>query len=138
MQSELHKVKIPRNKSTCRNQCKLLKIEIFLINNFHYVAVLMMTSQILKPVNFTKTQKSWCLESKTFFLQIKKLLIKHQWLLYEKEQFCVAEVTFKKYTERFLMSCHGVIWITQYSACIYLFKVKNWSTRRTISESVQY
>ena len=41
--------------------------------NFHYVAILMMMSQILKSVDFTKTQKSRYLESKTlFFLEIKK------------------------------------------------------------------
>ena len=41
--------------------------------NFHYVAMPMMTSQILKTVDFTKTQKSRYLENKTlFFLQIKK------------------------------------------------------------------
>ena len=32
----------------------------------------MMTSQILKSVDFTKTQKSGYLENKTFFLHIKK------------------------------------------------------------------
>ena len=40
--------------------------------NFHYVAVLMITSQILKLADFTKTQKSRYLENKTFFLQITK------------------------------------------------------------------
>ena len=33
-----------------------------------------MTSQILKSVDFTKTQKSRYLENKTFFLQIKKFI----------------------------------------------------------------
>ena len=43
--------------------------------NFHYVAIPMMTSQILKSVDFTKTQKSRYLENKTlFFLQIKKII----------------------------------------------------------------
>ena len=32
----------------------------------------MMMSQILKSVNFTKTQKSRCLKNETFFIQIKK------------------------------------------------------------------
>ena len=32
----------------------------------------MMTAQILKSVDFTKTQKSVYLENETFFLQIKK------------------------------------------------------------------
>ena len=31
------------------------------------------TSQILKSVDFTKTQKSNYLESETFFIQIKKI-----------------------------------------------------------------
>ena len=49
----------------------------------------MMTSQILKSVDFTKTQKSRYLENETFFLQIKKInyiLIKGYF--YGKKQFC--------------------------------------------------
>ena len=43
--------------------------------NFHYVAMPMMTSQILKSVDFTKIQKPRYLENKIlFFLQIKKLI----------------------------------------------------------------
>ena len=43
----------------------------------------MMTSQILKSVHFTKTQKSRQLENETFFFfQIKNQLITHQGLLY--------------------------------------------------------
>ena len=34
----------------------------------------MMTSQILKSVDFTKTQKSRYLENETFFLQIKTFI----------------------------------------------------------------
>ena len=34
----------------------------------------MMTSQILKSVDFTRTQKSKYLENETFFLQIKKFI----------------------------------------------------------------
>ena len=34
----------------------------------------MMTSQILKSVDFTKTQKSRYLENETFFLQIKRFI----------------------------------------------------------------
>ena len=34
----------------------------------------MMTLQILKSANFTKTKKSRYLENETFFLQIKKLI----------------------------------------------------------------
>ena len=46
----------------------------------------MMTSQILKSAGFTKTQKSRYLKNETlFFLQIKKSLITHQALLYDKE-----------------------------------------------------
>ena len=43
--------------------------------NFHYVAMPMMTSQILKFVDFTKAQKSRYLENEIlFFLQVKKLV----------------------------------------------------------------
>ena len=34
----------------------------------------MITSQILKSVGFTKTQKSQYLKNKTFFIQIKKII----------------------------------------------------------------
>ena len=52
------------------------------------------TPQILKSVDFTKTQKSRYLESETlFFLQIKKLHIKGCFIA--KISF-VAEVTLKK------------------------------------------
>ena len=43
--------------------------------NFYYAVMFMMASQILKIVDFTKTQKSRCLKNKAlFFLQIKKFL----------------------------------------------------------------
>ena len=43
--------------------------------NFHYVAMPTTTPQILKSVDFTKTQKSRYLQSETlFFLQIKKFI----------------------------------------------------------------
>ena len=52
----------------------------------------MMTSQILKSVDFTLTQKSRYLEDETlFFLQIKKFII---YTSRAKNSF-VAEVTFK-------------------------------------------
>ena len=56
----------------------------------------MMASQILKSVDFTKTQNSRYLENETlFFLQIKKnSIITHQGLLYRKNIF-VVEVKFK-------------------------------------------
>ena len=42
--------------------------------NFHYAVVSMMMSQILKFVDFTKTQKSTYVENETlFFLRIKKI-----------------------------------------------------------------
>ena len=47
----------------------------------------MMASQILKSVDFTKSQKSRYLESETFLLQ-KNPLITHQELLYDKGLFC--------------------------------------------------
>ena len=40
--------------------------------NFHYVAMCMMTSQILKSVDFTKTRKSRYLENETLLFLIKK------------------------------------------------------------------
>ena len=43
--------------------------------NFHYPAMPMMMSQILKSADFTKTQKSQCVENETlFFLQIQKFI----------------------------------------------------------------
>ena len=48
----------------------------------------MMVSQILKFVDFTKTQKYMYLESKTFFHQIKKMLITDEGLLCGKKCFC--------------------------------------------------
>ena len=65
--------------------------------NFHYVAMPMMTPQIFKSVNFTKTQKSRHFKNKTFFLQKKKkkTLLVHQGLLYAKKCFA-AEVIFSR------------------------------------------
>ena len=40
--------------------------------NFHYVAMHMIMSQILKLMDFTKTQKSRYLQNKKFFFQMKK------------------------------------------------------------------
>ena len=46
----------------------------------------MMTSQILKSLDFTKTQKSRYLENEILFLlEIKKSLIKHLGLFYCKK-----------------------------------------------------
>ena len=46
------------------------------------------TSQILKSVDFTRTQKSRYLENEIlFFLQVKKF-VTHQGLLYGKKYFC--------------------------------------------------
>ena len=53
----------------------------------------MMTPQIFKSVNFTKTQKSRHFKNKTCFLQ-KKIKI-HQGLLYAKKRFA-AEVIFSR------------------------------------------
>ena len=44
-----------------------------------------MTSQILKSVDFAKTQKSSYLENETAFLQIKQLTYTHQEFLYGKK-----------------------------------------------------
>ena len=55
----------------------------------------MMTSQILKSVDFIKTQKSRCLKNEIiFFLQPKSSLITHQGLPHDKKNF-KAVVTFK-------------------------------------------
>ena len=60
----------------------------------------MVTSQILKCVDFIKTQKSRYLKNEAlFFLQIKNLLTAHQGLLYEKKTF-IAEVTFKYFHKK--------------------------------------
>ena len=56
--------------------------------NFHNAAMSMITSQILKFVDFTKTQKFRYHENETYFLQIKNSLITHQGLLYGKKYFC--------------------------------------------------
>ena len=63
--------------------------------NFHYAAKSMMTSQILKFLDFTKTQKSWYLEEETLvFLQIKKFIsYTSRVTLWQKNTF-IAEVTF--------------------------------------------
>ena len=45
----------------------------------------MMMSQILKFVDFSKTQKSRYLENETFFLAVKNSLITHQGLLYDQK-----------------------------------------------------
>ena len=66
------KLKLKKNKHKC---------------NLHYAAMPMMTSQILKSVNFTETQKSRYLENEILFSSSnkKKLLITHQGLLYNKK-----------------------------------------------------
>ena len=55
-----------------------------------------MTSQILKSVDFTKTQKSRYLENETFFLQIKNALITYQSYFMAKKNSFVAEATFNR------------------------------------------
>ena len=52
----------------------------------------MMTSQVLRSVDFTKSQKPRYLENETFSLQIKKKIIKGYFMA--KNCF-VAEVTFR-------------------------------------------
>ena len=57
--------------------------------------MLMMTSHILKSVDFTKTQKSRYLENETFLFQIKKFInCALRATSWQKNCF-VAEVTFK-------------------------------------------
>ena len=64
--------------------------------NFHYVAMLMVASQILKSVDFTKAQKSRYLKNEILFLfQIKKIInCASRATLWQKNNF-VAEVTLK-------------------------------------------
>ena len=50
----------------------------------------MMTAQILKSVDFTKTQKSRYLENETFFLQMKNLIIQGYFMA---KNTSVVEVT---------------------------------------------
>ena len=55
----------------------------------------MMTSQILKFADFTKTKKSRYLENETlFFLQIKKFINYKSRATFWKKNTFVAEVTF--------------------------------------------
>ena len=62
----------------------------------------MVTSQILRSVDFTKSHKPRYVENKTSFsLQIKNLLITHERLFLAKNRF-VAEVTFKFNVFQFL------------------------------------
>ena len=57
--------------------------------NFQYVAMPMMTSQVLKFVDFKKTQKSRYLKNETFSFSNKKItLTTHQGLLNGKKYFC--------------------------------------------------
>ena len=56
----------------------------------------MMTSQILKSMDFTKTQKSRYLENETsFFLQIKKFINYTSMATLSQKNSFVVEVTFK-------------------------------------------
>ena len=68
----------------------------------HDAVIIMMTSQILKPAGFTKTQKSCYLENETlFFLQIKKFINHIKRCFITKNSF-VAEVTFNALTVYFV------------------------------------
>ena len=70
--------------------------------NFYYVAMLMVTSQILKFVDFTKTQKSRYLKNETLFLfQIKKFINCSSGANLAKNSF-VAEVIFNNGRKRCL------------------------------------
>ena len=57
----------------------------------------MMTTQILKFVDFTKTQKPKYLQNKLFFLQIKKSLITQVLIMAKSNS--VVEVTFKVFRD---------------------------------------
>ena len=55
--------------------------------NFHYAVTCMMKSQILKSIDFIKTQNPRYLENETFFIETKKFtkLITYQGLIYGKK-----------------------------------------------------
>ena len=58
----------------------------------------MMTSQSLKSMAFTKTQKSRYLENKTFFLQIKKIINSASRATLWQKQFCSGSNLFHTVT----------------------------------------
>ena len=62
--------------------------------NFHHVAMPLMMSQILKFIDFTKTEKSSYLKNKTSFLQIKKFTDYTSMVTLSQKNSFVAEVTF--------------------------------------------
>ena len=65
--------------------------------DFHYVTMLVMTSQVLKCMDFTKTQKAKNLKNETFFLRIKEFInYTSSATLLQKNSF-VAEVNFKSF-----------------------------------------
>ena len=68
----------------------------------------MLTSQILRSVYFTESQKSKSLENETFFLQIKKFINMHQGLLYGKNSFLgnARFQTFEHYFVSGVLSIH--------------------------------
>ena len=55
----------------------------------------MITTQILKSVYFTKSQKSKCLKNETFFLQIKKFINYAARATFLQKNSFVTEVFFK-------------------------------------------
>ena len=59
----------------------------------------MMTSQSLKSMAFTKTQKSRYLENKTFFLQIKKIINSASRATLWQKQFCSGSNLFHTVTD---------------------------------------
>ena len=64
-----------------------------------------MTSQILKFVDFTKTQKSRYLENETFFLQIKKFINYTSSATLLRKIVFLAEVTFNVLLKAFSCFC---------------------------------
>ena len=73
--------------------------------NFHHVAMPLMMSQILKFIDFTKTEKSRYLENKTSFLQIKKFSDYTSMVTLSQKNSFVAEVTFS-HAIKFYKVCH--------------------------------
>ena len=62
--------------------------------NFYHVAMPLMMSQILKFIDFTKTEKSSYLKNKTSFLQIKKFTDYTSMVTLSQKNSFAAEVTF--------------------------------------------
>ena len=90
-------------------------------HNFHYVAMPMTTSQILKFVDFTKIQKSKYFENEHIIFSSNKKI--HEYIkdyFMAKNRF-VAETTFKNFFYGFATT-FSEIWIKPPSDCFCFYK----------------